>query len=93
METLLKKIYASVVHMNRKRFPPAPSSQGSSKWRDNCLDAYDPPKLRLDDGKLPCVALGERYGKDVVKAAHIYQRGWDRDDLVRSQQRTSSCTM
>lgn len=82
VEKLLKQIYASVVHINRKRFPPAPSSQGSDKWRDNCLDTYDPPEGRQEDATLPCVALGGRYDQTVVKAAHIYQRCWDRDDLV-----------
>jgi hypothetical protein len=81
-EKLLMKIYASVVQINRKKFAPAPSSQGSDKWRDSCLDVYDPPDLRPDDTTLHCVALGGRYDRRVVKAAHIYHRSWDRDDLV-----------
>ncbi|KAL6746946.1 hypothetical protein V8C86DRAFT_1418629 [Haematococcus lacustris] len=83
VKKLLEEIRTVVVHLNRKRFKPVPSSQGSDKWRDTCLNTYDPPALRTDNATLPCVALGGRYDKRVVKAAHIYQRGWDRDELVR----------
>ena len=81
MEHLLEQIYASVLHLNRKRFPPAPSSQGSDNWRNTRLNAYDPER-RPDDTTLPCVALGGRYEHTVVKAAHIYHRSWDRSELV-----------
>ncbi|KAJ9506893.1 hypothetical protein QJQ45_002423 [Haematococcus lacustris] len=82
VKKVLEEIRTVVVHFNRKRFHPVTSSQGSDKWRDTCLSTYDPPAVRTDDATLPCVALGGRYDKRVVKAAHIYQRGWDRDELM-----------
>ncbi|KAJ9516014.1 hypothetical protein QJQ45_024465 [Haematococcus lacustris] len=82
VKELLEEIRAALTHMHHKRFRPAPSSQRSEKWRDSCLDTYDPPALSTDDATLPCVALGGRYDRELVKATHIYRRDWDRDELL-----------